>query len=245
MVMKVSLWAEIRRLHEIQRLSKNAIARQLGCCHKTVSKALAMEQPPSQTVGPSRTSKLDGYKPRIDQLIAQYPNLSAVRVLEEIAKGDHGYQGGMTLVRDYLRTVRPARGRVYQEVFYEPGEALQVDWGECHRLKIGDTSRRVSVLVAVLCYSRLCYIEFSLAEKKEDFYRCIVNALEYFGGSSQKIIFDNLKAAVISGSGRRACLHPEFLELCGHFCMRQTRSGIEGDGGDECPLCQTERPART
>ncbi len=40
--MKVSLWAEIRRLHEIQRLSKNAIARQLGCCHKTVSKALAM-----------------------------------------------------------------------------------------------------------------------------------------------------------------------------------------------------------
>ena len=44
--MKVSLWAEIRRLHEIQRLSKNAIARQLGCCHKTVSKALAMEQPP-------------------------------------------------------------------------------------------------------------------------------------------------------------------------------------------------------
>ena len=218
--MKVSLWAEIRRLHEIQRLSKNAIARQLGCCHKTVSKALAMEQPPRQTVGPSRTSKLDGYKPQIDQLIAQYPNLSAVRVLEEIAKGDHGYQGRITLVRDYLRTIRPARGRVYQEVFYEPGEALQVDWGECHRLKIGDTSRRVSALVAVLCYSRLCYIEFSLAEKKEDFYRSIVNALEFFGGSSRKIIFDNLKAAVISGSGRHACFHPEFLELCGHFCMQ-------------------------
>jgi len=218
--MKVSLWAEIRRLHETQRLSKNAIARQLGCCHKTVSKALAMEQSPRQTVGPSRTSKLDGYKPQIDQLIAQYPNLSAVRVLEEIAKGDHGYQGRITLVRDYLRTVRPARGRVYQEVFYEPGEALQVDWGECHRLTIGDTSRRVSVLVAVLCYSRLCYIEFSLAEKKEDFYRCIVNALKYFGGSLRKIIFDNLKAAVISGSGRHACFHPEFLELCGHFYLQ-------------------------
>ena len=218
--MKVSLWAEIRWLHEIQRLSKNAIARQLGCCHKTVSKALAMEQPPGQTVGPSRTSKLDGYKPQIDQLIARYPNLSAVRVLEEIAKGDHGYQGRITLVRDYLRTIRPARGRVYREVFYEPGEALQVDWGECHRLKIGDTSRRVSVLVAVLCYSRLCYIEFSLAEKKEDFYRCIVNALEFFGGSPRKIIFDNLKSAVISGSGRHACFHPEFLELCGHFCMQ-------------------------
>ena len=52
-------------------------------------------------------------------------------MLEEIAKGEDGYQGGITLVRDYLRTIRPARGRVYHEVFYEPGEALQVDWGEC------------------------------------------------------------------------------------------------------------------
>ena len=218
--MRVSLWAEIRRLHEIQRLSKNAIARQLGCCHKTVSKALEMNDPPSQTARPARTSKLDGYKSQIDQLIAQYPGLSAVRILEEIAKGDNGYQGGITLVRDYLRTIRPARGRVYHEVFYDPGEALQVDWGECRRLKIGDTSRRVSVLVAVLCYSRLCYIEFSLAEKKEDFYRCIVNAMKFFGGSPRKIIFDNLKAAVLSGSGKYACFHPEFLELCGHFCLQ-------------------------
>jgi len=220
MVMKVSLWAEVRRLHEVERLSKNAIARQLACCHKTVTKALAMEQPPSQTVKPARTSKLDDYRHRIDSLIARYPNLSAVRVLEEISKGDQGYQGGSTLVRDYLRTIRPARGRVYREVFYDPGEALQVDWGECQRLKIGHTSRRVSVLVAVLCYSRLSYIEFSLAEKKEDFYRCIVNALRFFGGSPYKIIMDNLKAAVISGSGRYACFHPEFLELCGHYCLQ-------------------------
>jgi transposase len=231
--MKVSLWAEIRRLHEIQRLSKNAIARQLGCCHKTVSKALEMDEPPSQTARGARTSKLDGYKSQIDQLIAKYPHLSAVRMLEEIAKGDNGYQGGITLVRDYLRTIRPARGRVYHEVLYDPGEALQVDWGECQRLKIGNTSRRVSVLVAVLCYSRLCYIEFSLAEKKEDFYRCIVNAMKFFGGSTRKIIFDNLKAAVVSGSGRHACFHPEFLELCGHFCLQPiacTRRDPESKG---------------
>jgi transposase len=220
MVMKVSLWAEIRRLYEIERLSQAAIARQLGCCHKTVSKALKMDEPPSQTATAPRVSRLDRFKPQIDQLIDRYPDLSAKRVLEEIAKGDDGYQGGITLVRDYLRTIRPARGRVYQEVFYDPGEAVQVDWGECHRLRIGNTSRRVSVLVAVLCFSRLCYIEFSLAEKKEDFYRCVVNALRYFGGLTRKIIFDNLKAAVISGSGRYACFHPEFLELCGHFCLQ-------------------------
>ncbi len=218
--MKASLWAEIRRLHEVERLSKRAIAEQLACCQKTVARALSLEQPPSQAMAAKRVSKLEAFKPQIDELIARYPMLSAVRVLEEIRRGDHGYAGGVTLVRDYLRSIRPARGRVYQEVAYEPGEALQVDWGECHRLKIGETSRRVSVLVAVLCYSRLCYIEFSLAEKKSDFYRCIVNALKFFGGSPRKIIFDNLKSAVISGSGRHACFHPEFLELCGHFYLQ-------------------------
>ena len=217
--MKVALWAEIRRLHEIERLSQADIARQLRCCHKTVSKALKMDAPSSQTAT-SRTSKLDPFKPQIDQLIDRYPNLTAVRVLEEITKGNDGYQGGVTLVRDYLRTIRPARGRVYQEVLYDPGEAVQVDWGTCHRLRIGNTLRCVSVLVAVLCFSRLCYIEFSLAEKKEDFYRCVVNALKFFGGVTRKIIFDNLKAAVISGSGRYACFHPEFLELCGHFRLQ-------------------------
>ena len=47
----------------------------------------------------------------------------------------------------------------------------------------------------------------------------MVHALRFFQGSPRKIIFDNLKAAVLSGSGRYACLHPEFLALCGHFCM--------------------------
>lgn len=85
--MKVSLWAEIRRLHEIERHSKRAIAQQLRCCHTTVTKALTMEQPPSQLAKPPRTRKLDPYKKKIDELIDRYPRLSAVRVLEEISKG--------------------------------------------------------------------------------------------------------------------------------------------------------------
>lgn len=216
--MKVSLWAEIRRLHEIEHLSGRAIVRRLHCCDKTVAKALAMAQPPTGKPQP-RGSILNRYRLQIEALIAKYPHVSAVRVQEEIAKGAEGYRGGVGLVRCYLRQIRPARGRVYQEVFYEPGEAMQVDWGDCGRLMIGQTPRRVSVFVAVLCYSRMCYIEFSLSQRKTEFYRALVHALEFFQGSPRKIIFDNLKAAVTSGSGRYACLHPEFLALCGYFCM--------------------------
>ena len=217
--MNVALWAEIRRLAEIEKLSGRAISRRLRCSRHTVTAALESDQPPGREVQ-RRTSLLDDYRAKIAVLLVKYPELSAVRIREEIARGPDGYTGSVSLVRRYLRKVRPARGRVYQEVHYEPGQAMQVDWGECGRVRIGNTTRNVSVFVAVLCYSRLIYIEFTLSQRKEEFYRGIVHAFEFFGGSPRAIIFDNLKAAVLNGSGRDACLHPDFLALCGYFCLQ-------------------------
>jgi transposase len=217
--MNVALWAEIRRLAEIEKLSGRVIARRLGCSWRTVAAALQREQPPTPPV--RRCVRiLDPYKLKIGALLARSPELSAVRVYEEITRGLDGYTGSVITVRRYLRSVRPARGRVYQEVHYEPAQAMQVDWGECGRVQIGNTTRRVSVFVAVLCYSRLIHIEFTLSQRKAEFYRGVVHALKFFGGSPRAIIFDNLKAAVINGSGRAACFHPEFLALCGHFCLQ-------------------------
>src|SRR5271167_3101024 len=217
--MKVALWAEIRRLSEIEKLSGWAIARRLHCSRHTVAAALKLPQPPASTAA-RRTSVLDPYLDRIKELLAKYPDLSAVRIREEIARGPEGYTGSATVLRRYLRRVRPARGRVYQEVQYQPGQAMQVDWGECGRVQVGSTTRKVSVFVAVLCYSRLVYIEFTLSQRKAEFYRGLANALTFFGGSPRNLIFDNLKAAVLNGAGRHACFHPEFLALCGYFCMQ-------------------------
>jgi transposase len=217
--MNVALWAEIRRLAEIEKLSGRAISRRLRCSRHTAAAALELDQPPGRELR-RRTSLLDAYRAKIDALLAKYPELSAVRIREEIARGPDGYTGSVSLVRRYLRNVRPARGRVYQEVHYEPAQAMQVDWGECGCVRIGNTMRKVSVFVAVLCYSRLIYIEFTLSQRKQEFYRGIVHALEFFGASPRAIIFDNLRAAVLNGSGREACLHPEFLALCGTFCLQ-------------------------
>ena len=217
--MKVALWAEIRRLAEIERLSSRAISRRLHCSWRTVVTALKLDQPPTRTVA-LRGSNLDAHRSKIDALLAKYPELSAVRIYEEIARGPDGYTGSVITVRRYVRSIRPARGRVYQEVHYEPAQAMQVDWGECGRVLVGSTTRKVSVLVAVLCYSRMTYIEFTLSQRKAEFYRCLVHALEFFGASPRAIIFDNLKTAVINGSGRDACFHPEFLALCGHYYLQ-------------------------
>jgi transposase len=217
--MKVALWAEIRRLAEIEKLSGRVIAHRLRCSRHTVAAALELDHPPARQ-RTRRACLLDPHRARIAELLARYPELSAARIREEIARGPEGYTGSACTVRRYLRTVRPARGRVYREVHYEPGQAMQVDWGECGRVRVGSTTRKVSVFVAVLCYSRLIYIEFTLSQRKAEFYRGVVHALEFFGGSPRAIIFDNLKAAVINGSGRDACLHPEFLALCGCYCVQ-------------------------
>jgi transposase len=217
--MNVGLWAEIRRLAEIEKLSARAISRRLHCSRHLVAAALKRDVPPVRQA-PRRASVLDPHKAKIDALVAKYPDLSAVRIHEEIARGPNGYTGSTIILRRYLRTIRPAPGRVYQEVEYEPAQAMQVDWATCGTVLVGDTQRKVSVFVAVLCYSRMTFIEFTLSQRKAEFYRSLVHALEFFGASPRALIVDNLKAAVINGSGRHACFHPEFLALCGHFCMQ-------------------------
>jgi hypothetical protein len=95
-----------------------------------------------------------------------------------------------------------------------------VDWGACGCVQIGSMTRTVSVFVAVLCYSQLMFIEFTLSQRKAEFYRSLVHALELFGACPRAVIVDNLKAAVTNGSGRAACFHPEFQALCGYYCLQ-------------------------
>ena len=130
---------------------------------------------------------LDPYHPQIDGLIAKYPELSAVRVLEEISRGPEGYRGS---VYAGAAISSPRSGRFgdgcIRRCFTSRAKRCKWIGATAGLLTIGQTTRRVSVFVAVLCYSRLCYIEFSLSQRKAEFYRALVNALNFFGGSPQK-----------------------------------------------------------
>ena len=168
----------------------------------------------------SRASRLDPYKAKIDALLAKYPELSAVRIHEEIARGPDGYTGSVITVRRYVRSIRPCAVASIRKSITSRPRPCRSTGASAAAFTIGNTTRKVSVLVAVLCYSRLTYIEFTLSQRKAEFYRCLVHALEFFGASPRAIIVDNLKAAVINGSGRAACFHPEFLALCGYYFMQ-------------------------
>ena len=50
-------------------------------------------------------TKLDAFKAIIDTRLKSLPELSAVRLLEEIRAA--GYAGGYTQLKQYVRTIRP------------------------------------------------------------------------------------------------------------------------------------------
>src|SRR5207237_1707388 len=103
-----------------------------------------------------------------------------------------GYAGGYTILKEFVRQVRPVRKPAYLMLEFAPGECAQVDWGNFGSLAVGSTRRRLSFFVMVLCYSRLMYLEFTLSEGMEQFLSCHRHAFEFFQGASVKVVIGNL-----------------------------------------------------
>jgi len=132
-----------------------------------------------------RTSKLDPFKAQIVRMLDKYPS-SAAQVFQRLRA--QGYDGGYSIVKAYVRTVRPRRQPAFLTLAFAPGECAQVDWGSFGSVKVGQTSRRLSFFVMVLCYSRMMYVEFTVSQTMEHFLACHQHALECFGGSPQKVM---------------------------------------------------------
>jgi len=137
-MVNVEQWAEIRRLRRVEGLSIKAIGRRMRIARNTVREVLRSDGPP-QYHRPPGPSKLDPFKGRIADLIAEYPKLSAVRVREILTQED--FAGGETIVRAYLRRVRPRPVAAFQRTVYLPGEIGQVDPDPCAQDGLGGDAR--------------------------------------------------------------------------------------------------------
>ena len=135
--MNIEAWAYIRHLFFVQKLPKKLIARKLGLDPKTVRRALRKESF-DKTPSPPRLSKLDDFKNTIDEMLSAYPAISAVRIYESIAR--NGYCGGITILRDYLRSLRKT-DKSFMVITTLPAEQAQVDWGSVGPIIAGSAQR--------------------------------------------------------------------------------------------------------
>jgi len=218
-MLNVDEWAEIRRLHRVEGMSIRGISRRLRVARDTVTRALRANGPPAyrRTAQPS---KLDPFKGRIAELLAEYPRLSGVRVREILSA--EGYTGGSTILRDYLHRVRPRPIQAFQRTVYAPGEIGQVDWAQMPD-PIPDAFgklRPVYALVMVLGYSRMLSVVFSFRTRLVDFLRCQAQALEFFGGVPRTLVYDNLKSVVLHRRGTEVTFNPQFLPFADQYGFR-------------------------
>jgi len=203
-------FCRIRQGSDQEHLSITQLAAELGLNVKTVAHWVARkEYQPRQRV--PRPSKLDAFKGAILRLLAQHA-YSARQVLQRLK--EENYTGGYSILKEYIRQVRPPTRPAFLTLHFDPGECAQLDWGCAGALLVGSTRRRLSFLVMVLCYSRQLYVEFTLAETLEHFLMAQQNAFFYFGGAPRKMMVDNLKSAVLSHpAGQPAIFNERYLDF--------------------------------
>ena len=221
-------------------LNISQIAQATGFDRKTVRKYLATRTPPLAQPRTSKPSKLDAYKDYIQNRIADYP-LSAARIYREIQ--EQGFAGKYTIVKDYIRTVRPNHG--VPAVFRyetEPGVQAQVDWGECGYLDVDGRRRKLYCFSMILGYSRMRYVVFTLSTDTSTLIQCHLDAFDYFGGYTEEILYDNIKTVILKRAlrARDHQWNPTFEDffshhgfiprLCKPYCP-QTKGKIENTIG--------------
>lgn len=208
--------------------SKAAIAREVGISRRLLyhliktgqlDRDVAIDGGRVRVQGPP---KLEPYKPLIQERLAAYPALSAVRLLVECRAA--GYGGGYSQLTEYLRQVRP-REEAPPVIRFEtePGQQAQFDFAEV-RFPWG---KRYAVLV-VLGYSRLLYVEWVLRQTAWTVMQALERAFAYMGGVPQEILFDQLKAVIVEdhrGTGGQLLKNEEFARFAAHwgFTIRSCR----------------------
>ncbi len=207
-------YVQIRNYFETDGLNYSQIADELALDQRTIAR-WANEKRYQPRKSTPRKSKLDPFKNDILRMLEKHP-YTAAQIVQRIK--EDGFDGGKTIVEDYVRKVRPPKTKAYLKLVFAPGECAQVDWGSYGTVRVGSTTRRLSFFVMVLCHSRMMYIEFTVSQTMEHFLGCHQNAFRFFGAVPQKIMVDNLKSAVLKRIvGHAPVFNPKYLDFAQHY----------------------------
>jgi transposase len=214
-MLKVENRFMIKDLHR-RGLAISDIARITGYDRKTIRAILNGPVSPPPQKRQARAKKLDAFVPYLERRIEEGV-LNGNKLLEEIQR--QGYQGGKSLVKNFLQPYREAR-RQEATVRFEtlPGEQAQVDWGHFGFIEHYGRHRRLYAFVMTLGWSRASYLEFTISADAAWWLRCHVHAFRYFGGAPRVVLHDNLKTAVLDRDAD-GTIHwnPRYLDFADYY----------------------------
>lgn len=221
------VWMDLRALVR-QGYNFSQIGALVGLDRRTVKKHLQLAQPPVYQ-RPPRSSKLDAFRPLIEQWLVRAPGLRATRIYRDL-RTQYGFPGSYTIVQRLVRTLRPPRP-VEAHLRFEtaPGHQAQVDWSY-EEVTWGQHAGPLYAFHMVLGYSRDAYVEYTDRQDLTTFWTCHQHAFAFFGGVPDEVLYDRTKTVVKHSVGHRSELHSEAMAFAGHY-------------GFAIKLCLPRRPA--
>lgn len=187
-------------------LRKHAAARDEG--HDIVREQIKKKVP--------QQSKLDPFINQIKELLKDFPKITGQRVYEEITAT--GYDGGISILRDRLRTLRPTpKKRPVVRFETEPGLQGQMDWSP-YTIDFQRQGRTtVNCFSYILGFSRRQYIDFTTNRNFYTLVRRHQDGFTHFNGSPRQCLYDNEKTVVLRWEAGRPVFNPSFAAFITHY----------------------------
>jgi len=199
------------------------IARDLRLARNTVSKVLAQVHAQRDGDGHAARSRrsrmLDPYESIVQELLARYPELTAVRLLEELRQ--RGFRGGYTMVRQRLAELRP-KSAPAPVIRFEtaPGAQAQMDYAVHDIDFTAEGRRRVSLFSYILGHSRRQYLRFVESQDMATTLSEHMRAFAHLGGVAATCLYDNMKVVVTGYENDVPIYNPRFLAFATHYGFR-------------------------
>ena len=165
---------------------------------------------------PQMPSSVEPYHAVVAELLQQKVEMMAIfQRLQE----DYGYCGSYSSVRRYVHRVWPDTPEAFVRVHTAPGEEVQVDFGAAGQVydpRLG-RARTAYVFVATLCYSRHQYAELVFDQTIPTWIGLHRRMFESWGGVVQRVVPDNLKAAVKEALVHDPVLGEAYRRMAQHY----------------------------
>lgn len=199
----MEIYEKIRYYHEHTELSQRNVAKMLGISRNTVKKYWEGQTVPwERKPGSGRKNDVitDEVRDFIIKCIESDKNAprkqhhTAHKIYERLVD-EYGFEGCEASVRRTVAELRCKVSNVFVPLAYEPAEAIQVDWGEATIILAG-IKQKIQIWCMRECYSGDIFVAAFYRQNEESFLEGIVKGLDHFGGTPQKIIFDNARVAV-------------------------------------------------